>query len=354
MEQITSFLASIASLHEQILDPARFPVAAVAIVFVAFMGVVGLPLGGNANPYFWRVIDLLFGPLGGKLDKQERSQSDLVTRGTILTITALIVSFLIGSGIQILADHYPSYLVIDILALSLVLTVGTVWQALLRLQKAQGAKTPVKGAFYTIAKTTRTNLAANDEYTITRVGMGMGAKSFDKGVVAPIIWYLIGGLPVAFLYAGLAGFAWRFGKEGYNRGFGNPALALEKLMGFVPNVLSGLYIALAGLITPTAGMTRAVFSLVPFRKGSSEYSEGGAALTALAYALNVSLGGPTQDLDGSAIKRGWVGPEKATAKLSAGHLHRGLYIIVIAHLLFLVSLLCAIVFEGNGFFAGNG
>lgn len=346
--------ALFSQIHEHIFDPARLPVAAVAIVFVAFMGALGTAIGGNANPYFWRVIDLIFGPMGTKLDKVERNPSDLLTRGTIITLLALVASFLIGWGFQNLSVHYPAYLLIDIVALSLALTAGTVWQALIRLHKALGSKDLVKGAFYTIAKTTRSNLAGSDEFTITRVGIGMGARAFDKGVVSPVLWYLIGGLPAAFLYAGLSAFAWRFGKEGFTKGFGACALALEKLMGFVPNVLAGIYIALAGLITPTAGMTRAVFSLVPFHKGASNYEEGGAPVTAMAYALHVSLGGPTQDLEGSVIKRGWVGPEKATAQLSAGHLNRALYILVIAHLLLVVSLMAATVMGGHGFFGGNG
>lgn len=351
---MTDILAYFQQLHEQIFDPARLPVAAAAIVFVAFMGMLGTALGGNANPYFWRVVDLLFGPIGSKLDKTERSPSDLLTRGLILTIMALVISFLIGHGFQVLSDHYPSYLLVDIVALSLALTVGTVWQSLIRLHKAQGAKEQIKGAFYTIAKTTRSNLAGADEFTITRVGIAMGAKAFDKGVVAPIVWYLIAGLPAAFMYAGLAALSWRFGKEGFTKGFGASALALEKLMGFVPNVVAGIYIALAGLITPTAGMTRAVFSLVPFQKGASNYAEGGAPLTAMAYTLHVSLGGPTQDLEGNALKRRWVGPAGATAKLESMHLHRALYILVIAHLLLVVSLLGATVMGGHGFFGGNG
>ena len=62
---------------------------------------------------------------------------------------------------------------------------------------------------------------------LPRVGMGLALKSFDKGVVAPIIWFLIAGLPGAYLYAGLATLSWRFGKEGHSAGFGDAMLALE-------------------------------------------------------------------------------------------------------------------------------
>ena len=70
-------------------------------------------------------------------------------------------------------------------------------------------------------------------------------------------------------------------------------------------------------------------------------------VTTLAYSLDVSLGGPSRDLEGSAIQRHWAGPEKATAKLSVKHMYRGLYLIFIAHILLLASLLGAIVISGH-------
>ena len=117
-------------------------------------------------------------------------------------------------------------------------------------------------------------------------------------------------------------------------------------MGFIPNILSGLFVALAGILTPTAGMTRAFLGLVR-RTGRAKYVEGGLPVTAAAYALNVSLGGATKNLDGDAIKRNWVGPKGATAQLVSKHLHRAVYISFMAHLIFLVLLGATLLFARN-------
>lgn len=338
-------------LHAQIFDPNRLPVAACAILIVAVIGALTGPLGGNATPFFWRAIDLLFGPLGSRLDKTERKSGDLATRGLIITIMALVMGFLVGQFFQSLSRHYPNFLVVDIVALSIIMSAGAGWYALIRLYKALHSKDLIKGAFYTLAATTRTNLSTSDEFTITRVGIGMGARLLDKAIVGPVIWYLIAGLPAAYLYATMAALGWRFGKDGFTKGFGAPALAMERLLGFVPNVVAGLLISLGGLLTPTAGMTRSLMSLFPAKKGHATYEQGGAPVTAMAYALKVSIGGATQDQDGSAIPRGWAGPEGATAKLDAKHLHRALYILVMAHLVFLLGLLAAVVLHGHGVFS---
>ena len=258
----------------------------------------------------------------------------------------MTLAAIIGIFWETLSAHTPNWLIIDIVALSFLLAAGAGWRAIARLRAAIDDKASIKGAFYALAVTSRTNLAASDEFTITRAAIGMGAKLFDKGVVAPILWYLIAGLPAAYLYAALAALSWRFGKEVFTKGFGATALALEKLMGFIPNLFAGLFLALAGLLTPTAGMTRSILGLMA-STGRAGYHEGGAPVTAMAYALKVSLGGPTQDLDGSAIQRGWAGPQGATARLEAAHLKRGIYILVMAHLLFIAALLAGIVIEGR-------
>lgn len=341
---ITAFLHQI---HEQIFDPARLPVAAAALVLVCIAGLVTGPLGAYAGPLFWRAVDFLFGPVGGKLDKTDRVRGDLVTRGTIITIMAVILGFLAGQFFQTLSTHYPNWRIVDIVALSMVMGAGAGWHALFRLYRAMAGKQAVKGAFRALAVTTRSNLAVADEFTITRTGIGMAARLFDKGLVGPILWYLIGGLPVAFLYAALAALSWRFGKDGFTKGFGASALALEKIMGFVPNIFAGILVAAAGILTPTAGMTRSFIGLLRGGPGHAPYEQGGAPVTAMAHALKVSLGGATQDMDGSAIPRNWAGPKGATAKLDAKHLHRAIYIIVMAHLLLLASLLVGIVIEGR-------
>jgi adenosylcobinamide-phosphate synthase len=342
--------ALIQDIHAQIFDPERLPVAVAALLLVTVIGSLSGALGGNANPLLWRSVDFLFGKVGNKLDKTERQSSELASRGMIIIFTAIILAFLLGQAFATLSVEYPNYRIVDIVALSIVMSAGAGWHGLSRLYRALHEKGLIKGAFYTIAKTSRNNLVSSDEFTITRVGIGMGARLFDKGVVGPVLWYLIAGLPAAFIYSALAALAWRFGKEGFTKGFGAPMLALEKLLGFIPNMFAGLLISLAGLLTPTAGMTRSLIGLFPGHKGRATYEQGGAVVTAMAYALKVSLGGPTQDLDGSAIQRGWAGPEGATAKLDAKHLLRGIYILVMAHLLLLVSLLVGIVIEGRGFF----
>lgn len=324
-------------LHAALLDPSRIPVAIAAILLTVIVGMIVGPVRANAAPFYWLIVGRPFGGLGLRLDRRQRSRSDLVFRGFIVAMFVIGFSFAIGRLADVATARYPFYRIADVILLSSLLSSGAVWFAILRLYFALKDKKPARNAYLTIAQSTRIDLSAADDFTVTRNGMALAARSFDKAVVAPIVWYLIAGLPVAFVYAGLAAMVWRFGKEGFSKGFGACAVALEKLMGVVPSVLAGILLGLAGLFTPTGGVVRGLIGLMRSR-GVAHYPEGGAPVTAMAYALKVSLNGPAVDLDGSALQREWVGPAGSTAKLGAYHLGRAIYIAMMAHLLFIASL----------------
>lgn len=333
-------------LQNFMIDPDRIPVAMLAIMLVTVVGMVTGPMHGNANPFLWKVVNGLFGGVGGRLDRTQRRASDLMFRGFVLLVLGLVFFYLMGEAGGKLAREYPFKGLTEIVLLSLSMTGGTVWFVLLRFYFAQRDNKISPGAFSSIARSTRTNLVGVDGFGLTRTGMAFAARAFDKGLVAPVFWYLLLGLPGAYIYACLAGFAWRFGKDGFTKGFGTVPLGLERLLGFIPGMFAGVLMALGGLFTPTGGMTRALKVLGRKGKGVAAYDQGGWPVTAMAFSLNVSLGGPVTDLDGSGLKRDWVGPDHATAQLENGHLRRAIYLTLMAHMLFLASLLGAL-FWGN-------
>ncbi len=334
----------ITELQNLFFSTDRLLIAIAAFLIVMVIGMIRGGFAGNANPFLWILIDKGFGRLGDKMNKIGRPRGDLIFRGFILTMLVIALSFFIAKILGALAFEYPTWSLIEILALCLTLSSGAVFAAIGQLYKTLNKKQKIsRGAYYTIARTSFSDLSKNDDFTITRIGMGMVLRSLDKATVAPIIWYLILGLPGAYIYAALAALAWRFGRDGYSGGFGQGIVAIEKLLGYVPNIMSGILISLAGLITPTAGMTRAFLGLAK-PKGQAKYEEGGLPMTAAAFSLNVSLGGPTTDLNGFNIPRGWIGPKGATARLESVHLHRIAYISFIAHLLWLLGLCSALIF----------
>lgn len=339
-------LEPLTSLHAALFDPARLPVAAMAVLLTALLGAGAGPLAGEATPLFYRVIDSLFGGIGTRMDKGGRSRGTLILRGLGITVLTLIVSLLIGRGMDMAAKALPLWNIIDILALSALLTCGALWRAVFRLYTALERKSVGEGAYFIIARTARLNLTQADDYTITRAGMGLAVRTLDKGLVAPLLWYLIAGLPGAVVYSGLAALVWRFGKDGRGSGFATFPLAIEKLMGVVPSMFTGFLVSLACVFTPTAMMSRALSSFTA-HKDTAPYEEGGWPASALAWGLNVTLGGIVTDRDGAALRRVWAGPPTATAQLEPRHLHRALYAVIMAAFLLFAGLVGAMIVSGH-------
>lgn len=340
---MTDFFATYQEFHSLIFNVDRIPYAIMAILLTLIIGVITGPRGGNAYPMVWIWVDKLFGKIGDKLDKKERKAPDLMFRGFFIMVLAVLIAAGLGELARFTSAKYEYYGLVQAVFVSLALCGGGVWFVLMRLYFALEQKQMAEGAYFGVARTSRINLNSTDDFGITRVGMAMAARTFDKGMVAPILWYLIGGYTALFVYAAIAACAWRFGRDGFTSGFGGVPLALEKLLGFIPSMFAALLMSMASVITPTASILKSITSW--WKKGAP-YAQGGLPLTAMAWTLNVTLGGAKQDLNGNALKSDWVGPAKATAKNDHHHLKRALYINVVAHLLFVAALLGAYLWGG--------
>jgi len=323
-----------AQLHDFFIDVDRIPILICALLICIVVGMVTGPFMGNANPALWSVLDILFGKMGDKANKPQRGHADLVFRGFILNVIILMFFYGVGVG---LFRSFGGMFFIEAFLVSLAITSGAVWFSVLRLYFALAQQGKAEGAYYAISKSTHTNLNTTDDYGIAREGIAFTAISFDKGLVAPALWYVIGGLPALYIYSGLAAAAWRFGKCGHGGSFGATFMALERLMGYMMSYIAGYLFTCASLVAPSARFSQALKQWWQSR-GKAPYEEGGVALSALVWPLQIIVGGAVQDLTGYLIKKAWIGPEGATAKVEHYHLKRAIVANVIAHLFFVLIL----------------
>lgn len=335
----------LSSWHAEIFDPDRIPQILAAWLVCVVVGMITGPMLGNVHAFVWIAADKVFGGFGDRLDRKGRARGDLMFRGFLLAAFALLLALVAGKAYEAFVPVDLYWGIWPILFLATLMSAGSVFFSLLRLYFAMEQDDVKPGAYLAISRSARQDLTKSDEFGITRAAIGLSAKAFDKGLIAPALWYVIGGFPFALIYAVLGALSWRFGKSGYHSGFASVVMALERLMGFIPSLFAALLLNLAAFITPTAKIGKSLASWLG-HKGRAPYEEGGMPLSALAWALNITLGGPSQDISGSAIKASWTGPDGASAKVDHGHLRRALYIQVVAHLLFIASFLGAYVWAG--------
>ncbi len=141
---------------------------------------------------------------------------------------------------------------------------------------------------------------------IARAAIESLAENFSDGLVAPVFWYLLFGLPGIVVYKAVNTADSQIGHlNPLHRDFGWAAARLDDAANLVPARLAAVLFALAALCLGWRGPGRAL---------AAAWSDAGRHLSpnagwpeaAMAGALGVSLGGPRQY--GAVLTRGaWLG-----------------------------------------------
>ena len=203
---------SFSQLHLYVFDADRIPLLICALLLTSVIGMITGPFRGNAYPFFWQIVEFVTGYIGDRIDRPHRNKGDLMFRGFLLCAIALFLCLLFSEFIEIyiLGSGSEYY---EILLVSLCLSSGAIWFSLLQLYFAMEKQGKAVGAYYSIARTGLCNLNQLDDFGIARSAIDLSAVSFDKAIVAPAIWYLIGGMPALLIYSTLSALSWRFGKK---------------------------------------------------------------------------------------------------------------------------------------------
>ncbi|MFP4098838.1 MAG: hypothetical protein ACLFU1_08675, partial [Alphaproteobacteria bacterium] len=85
--------------EDYFLDVQRIPFVIAALFVTAVFGMITGPAWGNANPFVWHVLDVLFGRLGGRMDRSSRTPRDLKIRGLVFALLLLLFALFIGRGL---------------------------------------------------------------------------------------------------------------------------------------------------------------------------------------------------------------------------------------------------------------
>jgi adenosylcobinamide-phosphate synthase len=145
-----------------------------------------------------------------------------------------------------------------------------------------------------------------DEAGVARAAIESAAENFSDGLVAPLVWYLIFGLPGIAAYQAINTLDSMIGhrSERY-RAFGWAAARLDDLVNLVPARLAGGLLALGALLIPWASAKRALATMVR-DAGRHRSVNAGWPEAAMAGALGLSLGGPRQ-YAGDHADDPWIG-----------------------------------------------
>lgn len=146
------------------------------------------------------------------------------------------------------------------------------------------------------------DVARLDESGVATAAIESLAESFNDGVVAPLFWFVVGGLPGLFVYKAVNTADSLIGhREPRWRSFGWASARFDDLLNLIPARIAGVVVAIAG-----RGGWRVMFR----DAGKHASPNAGWPEAAMAGALGVRLGGPAW-YDGEVSQRPVLGEGRA-------------------------------------------
>jgi adenosylcobinamide-phosphate synthase len=151
-----------------------------------------------------------------------------------------------------------------------------------------------------------------DEHGIARGSVEMFAVRLCDGLVGPVFWYVIAGLPGLFVYRVSTALADELvHPTEKHAAFGTMAGGFDRLMNMVPAPVTALLIVAGTLFAPTARPLAAIRGMVG-GAAAGQSPRAGWTQGAVAGALGLSLSGPRRH-DGAVAPGVWIGDGRARA-----------------------------------------
>ena len=281
-------------------------------------------------PHPVRLVGLLTGFLDRKLNREQRSESDRAVRGLLVVLVVGGLSLGTGVAVAWLTQNQDfgwilelSLVAVLISARGLYVRVRAVGLALRDegLDQARAAVSHIVGR----------DPSQLDGHGVARGAIESAAENFCDAVVAPVFWYVLFGFPGLCLYKAVNTMDSMIGyRTPRYRAFGMTAARLDDALNLIPARLSGLFLALAAVVVPTA-RPAAAFKVMLRDSGKHRSMNAGWPEGAVAGALNLALAGPRKYGGEAAAADAWIGD--GTARATHRDIRRALYLYLAACLI---------------------
>jgi adenosylcobinamide-phosphate synthase len=286
------------------------PLALLALLFELMGGYPPALTRAIGHPVTWmgRLISWLDRQLNrDSADPEARRRAGAVALLALLSVVG-IVAFVIEQSLLLLPLGLIAVAVLASTLLaqrSLFVHVGHVADAI-----DQGGVDAGRAA---VAQIVGRDTAELDEAGVARAAIESLAENFSDGVVAPVFWMIMAGLPGAALYKAINTADSMIGhRSERHQDFGRTAAQLDDIVNFPASRLSALLIIAAAYLTKGASASGAWQAT---RRDGSKHTSPNAGYpeAAMAGALGLTLAGP-RVYDGAPNEGAWMGDGRREAK----------------------------------------
>jgi adenosylcobinamide-phosphate synthase len=236
------------------------------------------------------LIGSCIGFLDRTLNRETWSPEQRKSAGIGVVILLLIISALIGYLIEAALRHIPFGNLLLGLVASVLIAQRSLYQHVARVRSAfaEGGLSEAREAVSMIVGRDSDQL---DEAGVCRAAIESCAENFSDGVVAPVFWLALLGLPGLIAYKAINTADSMIGhRSARHENFGWAAARLDDLVNLIPARLSGMLLAIVAPVAKGAVAT----ALQVMRRDAAKHRSPNAGWpeSAMAGALGLALAGP--------------------------------------------------------------
>jgi adenosylcobinamide-phosphate synthase len=252
---------------------------------------------------------VLMGRLIAALDRAwnrpDRSDFARLVRGGFAAVAVIGVSGAVGMVVQRLLQPLAYGWIAEAALMSVLLAQRSLHRHVrdVAAALASGGLTAGRDA---VAKIVGRETASLDEAGVARGAIESLAENFSDGVVAPVFWAALFGLPGILAYKALNTADSMIGhRSGTYLHFGRVAARMDDLANFIPARIAGLLTALAAFFMAWTSGVRALRTMLADARHHRSINAGYPE-AAMAGALGIRLSGP-REYEGVVAQEPWIG-----------------------------------------------
>ena len=209
--------------------------------------------------------------------------------GAVLLVVLLVIALGIGN----LLGYFGTIgWVIELIAVAVLVAQKSLYDHVARVAQALRSE-GVPGGRVAVSMIVGRDVSRLDESGVCKAAIESLAENFSDGVVAPVFWYVVGGLPGILFYKAVNTADSMIGhRTPRHEYFGKPAAKLDDWMNWPAARITSLLVIASVALARGGRAAGNVWSVTLRDAGSHRSPNAGWPESSFAAALNLALGGP--------------------------------------------------------------
>lgn len=307
-----SALAADPVLLAAILGPIHAPDPGLLLLIVAVLdGFLGDPPGlWSRLPHPVALIGRAIAALDQRLNRPERSAADRVRRGGLTVLVVVGGTAAIAFGLHLVLAIIPFGWVVEALIATTLIAQKSLYEHVRDVAEAL-AQDGLAAGRRMVARIVGRDPDSLDEPAVSRAAIESLAENFSDGVVAPLFWFAVAGLPGLAAYKAINTLDSMIGHlTPRHADFGRVAARLDDVVNWPAARLAGLLIIAAAVI-PSPGQAAAgdagrAWRVMRRDARRHRSPNAGWPEAAMAGALGIRLAGPRR-YGNRVVDDAWMG-----------------------------------------------